>query len=400
MKRLLPLLTLALLGAATTASAENFYYEYYKRPTPILSEEVTTVKLTDEAFYPNNPEYWGEPWTQNARPSYQYDTIEYKNDKEGVDYTITRNSNWNTDLVGNKDNFYRIDIKASDESPTTLYLTDYVDNVGSSKNVNAIYYAMDEDDIANGLTKQAVTEYGYRVLVQDSAGKYVAVPDSLTTKTLSIDKNGIPVITDETGSRNASIIDSLYYEKSYQGENGETVDASYYVDRYKYELGTFTQDTVIELYMKDSTGGDVYSYSGFNEGDEYGEEAVKAMGGFGDGDRIVMKTDEMLNGYYYLDENLEKAGLPGFGGDTVEAKAARESASAKSMPLSALEPSLQNRIYFGIIATSAGFYTINDDSHKIGGNGAPLPGGIQLALIAGLFGLGFCYVRRRKATVA
>ena len=32
--------------------------------------------------------------------------------------------------------------------------------------------------------------------------------------------------------------------------------------------------------------------------------------------------------------------------------------------------------------------------------GQPLPGGLQIALIAGLFGLGFWYVRRRKATVA
>ena len=32
--------------------------------------------------------------------------------------------------------------------------------------------------------------------------------------------------------------------------------------------------------------------------------------------------------------------------------------------------------------------------------GSPLPGGVQIALIAGVFGLGFWYVRRRKATVA
>ena len=394
MKHILPILTLALLGAASIASAENYYYEYYKSPTPILSSEVTTVRLTPQEYYPNNPDFWNTPWAPNSTPSYQYDTIEYNNVQEGVDYTITRNSNWNNNLLGSNDNFYRIDIKANADSPTTLYLTDFVENVGSSKNVDAIYYAPDADDIANGLTKKAVTEYGYRVLVQDpETGKYVADPNSLTTKTLSIDENGVPVITDDAGSRNASIIDSLYYEKSYEGENGETVDASYYVDRFKYELGTFTQDTVIELYMKDSTGGDVYSYSGFNEGDEYGEVAVGAMGGFGDGDRIVMETDEMLNGYYFdPDVNPNSKDYSVFDENATEA-------AKKAMPLSALVPSLQNRIYFGIIATSAGFYTIDDDSHKIGGNGAPLPGGIQLALIAGLFGLGFCYVRRRKAIV-
>lgn len=35
-----------------------------------------------------------------------------------------------------------------------------------------------------------------------------------------------------------------------------------------------------------------------------------------------------------------------------------------------------------------------------GGAGAPLPGGLQIALIAGLFGLGLWYIRRRKANVA
>lgn len=56
----------------------------------------------------------------------------------------------------------------------------------------------------------------------------------------------------------------------------------------------------------------------------------------------------------------------------------------------------EKQINFGVIAST---------TRPIGGSsgtpsGSPLPGGLQIALIAGLFGLGFWYVRRRKATVA
>lgn len=49
------------------------------------------------------------------------------------------------------------------------------------------------------------------------------------------------------------------------------------------------------------------------------------------------------------------------------------------------------QIDFGIVANGVEGATVS---------GKPLPGGVQIALIAGLFGLGFWYVRRRKAVVA
>ena len=56
-------------------------------------------------------------------------------------------------------------------------------------------------------------------------------------------------------------------------------------------------------------------------------------------------------------------------------------------------------IYFGIIAsTTRDMPGITDVAG--GPVGSPLPGGVQIALIAGLFGLGFWYIRRRKAAVA
>ena len=50
------------------------------------------------------------------------------------------------------------------------------------------------------------------------------------------------------------------------------------------------------------------------------------------------------------------------------------------------------QIDFGIVA--------NGVEGSGGAAGAPLPGGLQIALVAGLFGLGFWYVRRRKAVTA
>ena len=56
----------------------------------------------------------------------------------------------------------------------------------------------------------------------------------------------------------------------------------------------------------------------------------------------------------------------------------------------------EKQINFGIIAS-----TSRDIVSEGGGSfGSPLPGGVQVALIAGLLGLGFWFIRRRKATVA
>ena len=53
-------------------------------------------------------------------------------------------------------------------------------------------------------------------------------------------------------------------------------------------------------------------------------------------------------------------------------------------------------MYFGVVASGA-TYTPGTSGTV---SGSPLPGGLQIAIIAGLFGLGFYYVRRRKAMAA
>ena len=90
MKRLLPILTLALLGVATTASAE-FYYDYYQNPgkTDVGSE---TWKVDD----------WNTYETKT-------DTFTYNN------FEVTRYSLWTRTNNGGEaalgqSNFYRIHV--------------------------------------------------------------------------------------------------------------------------------------------------------------------------------------------------------------------------------------------------------------------------------------------------
>ena len=51
-----------------------------------------------------------------------------------------------------------------------------------------------------------------------------------------------------------------------------------------------------------------------------------------------------------------------------------------------------SQMNFGIVASASSYVPGSSDTF-----GAPLPGGLQIALIAGIFGLGFWYVRRRKS---
>ena len=194
---------------------------------------------------------------------------------------------------------------------------------------------------SNSIANMGVTHYGYRLL--DADGNVIS-----KTETIALPAN-------------PEVIDSG--EVTYQDKNGNTQKAN--VNRYKYSLGrTFNNGEVIELYMKDS-GGEAYSYNP-NPEDTF---KTDDKGGFADGYTVSgASTDKLLYLYY---------------GKTAEE-------SRRAMPLAALDLGADgtNRVYFGIYAQAAG--TV----------GSPLPGGLQIALVAGLFGLGFWYIRRRKAIAA
>ena len=136
-------------------------------------------------------------------------------------------------------------------------------------------------------------------------------------------------------------IDSHYFEQNQW--------YTYTVTRNQYFLGTFSEGDEFEIFMKDSNGNTAYSYS------------TLYKGGYGEGINVVENTDKLM--LYYK------------GGNTTAAN--------KAMPLAALDPS--GRVYYGIYGK------------ETGPSGAPLPGGLPIALVSGLFALGFWYIRRRKA---
>ena len=126
------------------------------------------------------------------------------------------------------------------------------------------------------------------------------------------------------------------------------------ITRYGYYLGTFNEGDEIEIFMEDPNGTGRSNTEGY-------------IGGYGSG--VTDASDVMVQYQQNLDYN----------------------AARKAMPLASLDTGNGHRVFYGVYAA------VGDGGGTVG---SPLPGGLQIALIAGLFGLGFYFVRRRKATVA
>ena len=158
----------------------------------------------------------------------------------------------------------------------------------------------------------------------------------------------------ELGTDNATIhalgnpTDSEVLQRYYQGENPQP----YEVVRNSYYLGEFEAGKDYELYVSynaDGSGGR-WSYA-------------DGAGGYN------AQTDAMMS--VYLSKNFD---------NTYNVQAGQYAALAQV-----------NNKSFGLrAAPAAGGGTF----------GSPLTGGLKIAIIAGLFGLGFWYVRRRKAIAA
>ena len=129
MKHILAVLTVALAGAATTASAATFY-DFYN-----------SVSVSATNSY--QPE--GTGW----RPTYNTDTVTYD------DFQIIRTSPHNTNLSSSA--HYKLSITGE---KVDIYLTDFIDNTGDDYN-------------RNGLMNVGITQYGYRYL--DANGNPVSV---------------------------------------------------------------------------------------------------------------------------------------------------------------------------------------------------------------------------------
>lgn len=400
MKHLLPILTAALLGATTTASAA-YYYDYYLDPpnTPPVDNDVQGYHNQSDSF------------TYGTRDN-EGNLLENPNV-----FTLNRESNWGNNITydGNKNNFFRIELSEENDQKVALYLTDFVSSIYGNDPIynsdsNAIFndaYGTDEkgDTV---LIKRGIVEYGYRTLTLEN-GKYVP-GETKTFSTVIEDPEGTIEIAgkDENGQE----VTKTYRLNTENVHPKDTIKVNAWneaVTRYEYNLGSFNPGDIIEVYMKDAMGGEVYSFSSFSEED--GESVytpfdknapsddVVSQGGFGDGGYRVapIETDAMLNNYYFV-ESIAGVPNPNYHPDYTKFDPDKTAAAGKAMPLSQLIPTNGLAVAFGIYGLATG--EAPDPKDKIGGaSGHPLPGGVQIALIAGLFGLGFCYIRRRKAIV-
>ncbi len=286
MKHILPILTAALALTAATASAGT-YYDYF--------ESASNKPYTDVA---DNLNWAGHTYAVNGI------ITDYGS------YQVVRSNYPNQTLQ--HDSLYTIRITGESVS---LYLGDYIDNVGSSTNVDS-------------LMAKGISYVGFRYL--DSQNEALIGKEEIN-----------PLKAEAVPFESVHFAPNEYYQ--------------YDVTRNKYYLGTFSAGDEIEIYLNRTNNLEegAWSYSTWYKG------------GYGDGITTTDATDQLM--LLYKNGNATEAGL--------------------AMPLAALDPN-GSRVFFGIIASDPGAV------------GSPLPGGLQIALIAGLFGLGFWYVRRRKAITA
>ncbi len=314
MKHILPILTAALALTVSTASAVEYYSDYFKS----LDYYSNAVYMTPETLVQET--YFNEWYTQVI--PYEQQTIDYGS------YQVIRTSpNWGSFSYGEIKNSYKIRITGEN---VDLYLADWMDTATG----------IDQND---ALTSKKITQYGYH-FVDDKT---------------HVDANGVEYDREVWDMQDA-INDSDRYGvlEKFKVSGGETL-------RHGYYLGNFSAGDEIEIYLKDASG-EIYSNQYRDQGGRYDapnyDQVVAAQLGAG----------SLENSY---EIQLE---------------------ARKAMPLAELTPSSGNTVFFGIYAGAAPEITfIRDDVV-----GRPLPGGVQIALIAGLFGLGFWYVRRRKAIAA
>lgn len=428
MKKILSLLTLALLGAAVTAFADdetstpvsyinlyNYYYDYY-RP----------ANITFNPDYDKQAErtYRGDTW--NESDSVTYNTLTstqipssavtpagginsaYLSDSNT--YTIHRESNWETVLRGSDpNNFFRIEMGETNDQTVRLYLTDCVSSIYGSDSTyysdsNALFN--DAVDAGGNIVKRAIVEYGYRTLEWNEDTKTYDVTGKEKFQTVIADENGaIKIGTGEVDSETGKEITQNYKLNDKTVSAQDSIKAGYYpVTRYKYDLGEFNPGDIVEIYMKDNLGQEVYSFSSLSGTDSNGnnvytpfnnqdtETPVYNQGGFDDGwANNPAQTDGIVYNYYFNEAMSGAAGNYHSEYPVAFGSSDQTVAAERAMPLSQLIPGTWEglAVSFGLLGVATGNYV----------PGGPLPGGLQMALIAGLFGLGFCYIRRRKAIV-
>ncbi len=173
------------------------------------------------------------------------------------------------------------------------------------------------------------------------------------------------------------------------------------IKEFGYYFVNKPDDTGLHSINIDDATAEQFDYFTYREWDNSGHYEDKPfyregylLGEFKDGDEIQIWMSDGVSSVASNTPVLGEYTSRYNRGDKVDAL-------DRNMPVAQLYlyGSNGNQINYGIIAVGTG------DGGEGGGGGnvtfgSPLPGGLQIALIAGLFGLGFWYIRRRKAIAA
>ena len=194
-----------------------------------------------------------------------------------------------------------------------------------------------DDYNRSSIENEGATKYGYYLLSTEDADKADAVGKKVEM----------------------SLAENRMVFETHEWENGKVIT------RYGYKLGTFSEGDVLEIYMGnevDASRSNTTAYMGAFQKDTHADAVVMhELGWTGEGTFWNAPNDIRM-------------------------------AAIKAMPLAELAfkgdgviTQGETRVHFGLLE---------------GSFGAPLPGGLPLVLVSGLFALGFWFVRRKKAVAA
>ena len=185
-------------------------------------------------------------------------------------------------------------------------------------------------------------------------------------------------------SSNSKIYLTDFLNNVYSGNQTETFGAMG-IKEYGYYLNG-DKNNLYKFSTANSEDADSYSYW-----DEDGEKQTYTRQKYYLGDFKANDTVEI----WLSDGTTEVSTYTPVEGEYTSRWLARTDALDSSLPIAQLTMynSTGYQVNFGLLTAAS------DLPPSPGGEtfGSPLPGGLQVALIASLFGLGFWYVRRRKA---
>ncbi len=253
--------------------------------------------------------------------------------------------------------YYTIKATASPGETGKIYLADIFNAPRTSTqsevlNNNEIVWG---DDINTPKVRVKVTDFGYTFARQGMSGVTSFTMTSASDSISELQPGDVVKLDSEN---------PLMHSIRNYGEPGVAVRNGYY-------LGEFKDGDEIQVYLRavqvDDKGNEI-------------ENSAMAV------------TSNNPDGQYNSKFNTRW--------DQVDLALANNDVSKTKLQIAQLY--LQGQLPFVILGVKDNGEYVYGSSKEVDWvpQGSPLPGGVQIALIAGLFGLGFWYVRRRKAVTA